>query len=112
MRNLTLSLIISLFVAAVPVYAGSGVGHSHEPITQEAAAGMATKKLEDLIAAGKIEKSWAGVAVKSVAQKTFSKGPEWVVTFVNDAVADEKMRTLYMFYALDGHYLAANFTGN
>lgn len=112
MRNVALSFIVSLFIAAMPAYAGSGHGHSHDAITQDAAMEMATKKLEELVAAGKLDKSWSGVAAKGAEQKAFAKGPEWVVTFVNPAVADEAKRTLYIFYALDGHYLAANFTGN
>lgn len=112
MRNVILSLIVSLFVTATPAFAGSGHGHAHESVTQEAAAAMAAKKLEELVAAGKLDKSWAGVAVQNVEQKTFKNGPEWVVTFVNGAVADEAKRTLFMFYSPDGHYLAANFTGN
>lgn len=111
MRNLVGSLMIGFLVAVTPVYAGGGPGHSHDPITQDAAAGMAAKKLEELVTAGKLDKSWAGVPVKSVEQKSFAKGPEWVVSFTNEASSDPAKRTLYMFYALDGHYLAANFTG-
>lgn len=112
MRNLALSLIIGLMLTGSPAFAGGGPGHSHAPITQEAASQMAAKKLEDLVAAGKLEKSWSEATVNSVEQKSFAKGPEWVVTFRNDAAADANKRTLYMFYSLDGHYLAANFTGN
>ena len=112
MRQIALSFIISLFVVAMPAYAGAGTGHSHDAITQEAAASSAMKKLEQLVASGKLDKSWSGVPVKSVEQKTFAKGPEWVVTFFNETIPDEAKRTLYMYYALDGHYLAANFTGN
>jgi hypothetical protein len=86
-------------------------GHTHEKMTQSAAADAAAKKRDELVKAGKIEASWNGVAVKSVEQKSFSKGPEWVVTFQNDAAADQAKSTLYVFYDLDGHFLAANFTG-
>lgn len=50
-------------------------------------------------------------AVSSIEQKTFAKGLKWVTIFRNDAIADQARRTLYLFYALDGHYLASNFTG-
>jgi hypothetical protein len=86
-------------------------GHAHEKMTQNTATSAATKKRDELVKAGKIEASWSGVAVKAVEQKTFSKGPEWVVTFQNDAAADPSKRTLYVFYDRDGHFLAANFTG-
>ncbi len=87
-------------------------GHGHEPITQQQAGELATQKLESLVKKGKIDKSWSGKPIDSVTKKTFSKGPEWVVTFKNNELADQSKRTLYMFYALDGHYLATNYTGN
>ena len=89
----------------------AGPGHSHDPITKEQAAAAAAKKRDQLVKVGKLDKGWSGVAVSGVEQKTLGKSPEWVITFHNDAIADPARRTLYMFYALDGHYLAANFTG-
>ncbi|MDH5377166.1 MAG: DUF6488 family protein, partial [Gammaproteobacteria bacterium] len=64
------------------------------------------------VKAGKIEESWAGTKPATVEKKTFSQGPEWVVSFSNKKVADASKQTLYMFYSLDGHYIAANYTGN
>lgn len=112
MRNIVMSFIASFLFAVMPVYAGAGTGHSHDAITQDFALDMAAKKLEALVAAGKLDKNWSGVAAKGIEQKVFAKGPEWVVTFINAAAADPTKRTLYMFYALDGHFLAVNFTGN
>jgi hypothetical protein len=89
----------------------AGPGHSHDPITKEQAAAAAAKKRDQLVQTGKLDKGWSGVAVSAVEQKTFAKDPEWVITFRNDGVADPAQRTLYIFYALDGHYLASNFTG-
>ncbi|WP_455212482.1 DUF6488 family protein [Kaarinaea lacus] len=110
---------INLFVAAMllamlsaPVFAGAGHDHAHEPISKEKAGELASKNLEKLVEKGKIDKSWSGKPVNSVEKKSFSKGPEWVVTFKNESLADASKRTLYMFYTLDGHYLATNYTGN
>ena len=44
-------------------------------------------------------------------QKTFSNEVEWVVTFKNDKVSDATKQTLYLFFTLDGSYIATNFTG-
>jgi hypothetical protein len=108
------SAALSMALIAAPVFAASDHehGHAHETMTQEAASTAAVKKRDELIKAGKLEASWGSVAVKSVEQKTFKKGPEWVVTLQNEAVSDPTKRTLYMFYDMSGHYLAANFTGN
>ncbi len=114
MSRFASSVLLGLALTAAPVYAAeheSG-GHTHQQMTQAAASDAATKKRDDLVKAGKLENSWGSVAVKSVEQKTFSKGPEWLVTFQNDAAKDPAKRTLYMFYDMNGHFLAANFTGN
>ncbi len=109
MRNLFVTAVFGLTMIATTAFAGPG--HSHAPITKEVAAEMAVKKRDQLVMSGKLDKSWSGVAVSSIEQKTFAKAPEWVITFRNDAIADQAKRTLYMFYALDGHYLASNFSG-
>lgn len=109
MRNIFVAAVFGLTMISTAAFAGAG--HSHAPVTKEAVAGMATKQRDQLVNTEKLDKSWSGVAVSSIEQKTFAKGPEWVITFRNDAIADQTKRTLYMFYALDGHYLASNFLG-
>lgn len=109
MRNIVFAAVLSL--STISVNAVAGTGHSHAPVAKEAVTEMAKKKRDQLVKNGKIDKSWGEVAVAAVEQKIFKKAPEWVVSFRNDKVADESKRTLYMFYALDGHYLASNFTG-
>lgn len=109
MRNVYAAAVFGLTMMATTAFAGPG--HSHDPVTKEQASAMAVKKRDQLVTAGKLDKSWGGVKVSGVEQKVFAKNPEWVITFRNDTIADETKRTLYMFYALDGHYLAANFTG-
>lgn len=110
MRNLLVAVVLGLTTLSTTAFAGPG--HSHAPVAKEAVSEMAVKKRDQLIKSGKLDKSWSDAAVGTVEQKTFKKKPEWVITFRNDAVADETKRTLYMFYALDGHYLASNFSGD
>ena len=38
-------------------------------------------------------------------------GKEWVVEFANGTAPDKTKQTPYLFYTLDGYYVAANFTG-
>lgn len=113
--QLSINVFIAIMILALlrtPVFAGAGHDHAHEPINQEQAGKLAAKNLETLVEKGTIDKSWSGKPVNSVQKKTFSKGPEWVVTFTNEGLVEESKRTLYMFYTLDGHYLATNYTGN
>lgn len=105
----TLSLVTS------PAFSGAdGPGHSHAvgPISAEAAQEKASKQVAHLVSQGKIEPIWSSIKPAKTYQKTFQKGPEWVVEFVNSAATDKAKQTLYVFYTLEGHYLSANFTGN
>ncbi|MFC1750786.1 DUF6488 family protein [Pseudomonadota bacterium] len=111
-----------LFLCAVffgaPVLAGSGHdhddghGHSHGPVSSDVASEKAIKKVGKLAQAGKIDGSWAALKPVSVEQKTYSQGPEWVITFKNEKISDTSKQTMYLFFSLDGHYIAANYTGN
>lgn len=111
------SILVLTFLFGQSVLAGPGGGHSHdhehhnEPITSEQAVKKATMHVQKLVESGKIDSSWTGASKKSVEEKSFGHGPEWVVTFENKAVEDPQKQTLYVFYTINGKYLASNFTG-
>ena len=120
MKNLTkIYLLIATFGFIAPVYAGAGHshdidgGHSHSsgPISEEKAKSKATRTMHNLASRGVINKSWTSSKLVNAEKKSFSKGPEWVVSFNNESVKDKAKQTLYIFYSLDGHYIAANYTG-
>ncbi len=106
-------MLCALSLVTAPAFSGAGHEHSpsQEPISKEKAKQEATKQVAHLVSKGKVDKSWSGIKPAKAYQKTFKKGPEWIVEFVNSAVSDKTKQTLYLFYTLDGHYLAANFTG-
>ncbi len=120
MKNLSkIYLLIAAFGFAAPVYAGAGHshdkdgGHSHSsgPISEVKAKSKAKRTMHNLVKRGVINKSWTSAKVIKAEKKSFSKGLEWVVSFYNDKEKDKTKQTLYIFYSLDGHYIAANFTG-
>ncbi|VAW88082.1 hypothetical protein MNBD_GAMMA17-1542 [hydrothermal vent metagenome] len=94
MKNIITVLFLSSLLFGIPAMAGSGHehdkdgGHSHvhKTINSEEAA--------------------------TIEQKSYKNGPEWVTTFKNDKISDVTKQTLYLFFSLDGHYIAANYTGN
>ena len=86
--------------------------HGHGDMTSEKASQKAVRKLADLIDHGKLDRSWEGRMPERVEKKAFAKGPEWVVSFRNDSIADTSQQTLYIFFTLDGRYIASNFSGN
>jgi len=120
-----ISMIATLFVLISLVsfsYAGTGHshdkdgghtnhGHSHGSVDSVSVKQKASRMLTGLVKKGVIDKSWKGIAPAKAEKKLFSKGEEWVVSFINDQLADSSKRTLYIFYSLDGHYIAANYTG-
>lgn len=115
LRTACLGLMLAL--SSVGAFAGGGHdhgsgGHAHVAITSDQAITKATEKVRQLSNAGKIDASWSTVSAAGAEQKTYTKGPEWVVTFKNDKVSDAAKQTLYVYFSLDGHYLAANYTGN
>ena len=87
-------------------------GHHHGPISSERVSTKAEKRVEHLVESGKIPISWKNLSAATIGQKTYAKGPEWVITFKNPVIEDTSKQTLYLFYTLDGHYIAANYTGN
>jgi len=114
MKNLLSTiLLLSSLLVGLPVIAGAGHSHSHGPVSSDEAINRASKKVNYLAKAGKIDASWSTIKkAASAEKKTFSKGTEWVITFKNDKLSDASKRSLYMFFSLDGHYIAANYTGN
>ena len=115
MRNISTVLFVSTLFFVSPVMAGAGHdqsgGHSHGPISSAAVIKKAVAKVESLAASGKLDKSWVESKAIGASQKSFSNKTEWVVTFKNDKVTDVSKQTLYLFFSLDGGYIATNFTG-
>ena len=109
----TIFLCLAFFSATVNAGPGhdSKHGHSHGPVSSEVASEKAVKKVKQLVQAGKIDSSWSERQPASVEQKTYSKGPEWVIRFNNDQISETDKQTLYLFYSLDGRYIATNYTG-
>lgn len=118
----TISVFLAALVISVSAQAGSGHahdkdgghsnhGHAHGPLTAAEAKAKATRTMHGLAQRGVIEKSWISTKPGKAEKKTFSKGEEWVVSFKNDKIKDKSKQTLYIFYSLDGHYIAANYTG-
>lgn len=117
MRTVMIGLFASMMLFTLPAFAGPGHshehghGHSHGPIGEKEAINKASEKLKQFVQHGKLPKSWSAVTATGAEKKTFSKGPEWVITFHNAKVENKDKQNIYFFYTLDGHYIAANYTG-
>ena len=89
----------------------SNQGHAHGPISNKKAVTKGIAKVKFLAKRGTVDKSWAAVTQGSAEKKTFNSKPEWVVMFKNEKIKDKSKQKLYIFFSLDGHYIAANYTG-
>jgi hypothetical protein len=81
-------LLALIFLFGQITLAGPGHDHDHHhgPITSEQAVTKATKHVQKLVKNGKLDSSWSGVISKSVEEKSYGHGPEWVVTFENKSI--------------------------
>lgn len=118
----TIAILIASLAFSVSSHAGSGHshdkegghsnhGHSHGPISSNKAVSKGLAKVKFLAKKGTIDKSWTSVAQGSATKKIFNDKPEWVVMFKNDGLKDKSKQRLYIFFSLDGRYIAANYTG-
>jgi len=112
-------LIALLFTLTTSVFsiAGPGHGHSHDHghshgvAKQETVLAKSKQKINQLIEKKKLDASWGIMQHSTMEKKTYKHGTEWIITYENKGIEDKTKQTLYMFYSLNGHYIAANFTG-
>ena len=112
MKKLSISLFLASLFFGQPILAGPGHSHSHEAVSSEQVSNMAMTHVTQMIKKGKIDQSWQALAPVSVEKKVFKNSREWQVTFQNTSIKDPAKQKLFMFFSMDGHYLAANYTGN
>ncbi|QBZ84127.1 hypothetical protein GHNINEIG_02202 [Hydrogenovibrio crunogenus] len=118
MKNLITTLFLSLFITTYAVASGGhshspdgGHSHSHGSISNKEVINKATGKVNQLASAGIIDISWKNVKAHNAVKKQFRDDLEWVIAFKNGKIDDPKKQTLYLFFSLDGHYIAANYSG-
>jgi len=121
MKNIIMrSLLLAVFAISAPVQAGPGHAHDkhgghgnhgHGPVTEEQVKAKAKRTMLNLVKRKVIDQSWTSANPSKAEKKTFAKGEEWVVSFQNTQIKDKSKQTLYIFFSLNGHYIAANYSG-
>lgn len=111
MRIITFCILIFLaFPVALSFAGGGGVD---EYATETEVRHEAVKAVVSLIQKGKLESSWGNIEPKEVKEQMGKRGLyEWVVTFVNSKITEEKKKTLYVFLNTSGQVFRVNFSGN
>lgn len=102
-----------------PLYAGgnhdhSGHGHSHnqEKVTKSYAQNKATKEIKSLVQRNKLDASWLKIPISNTKQKKYNNKMEWVISYENKTMKDEKKQNLYVFVNLYGKITGINHSGN
>ena len=116
MKKLLISAatLAALSLSAPAFAGGEGDCHFHgaTPAKPETVSSCAVKRQQALIASGKLDKAWQSIKPGAPEQVDGQKGKEWKIAFKDAAAADKSKETLYMFFTLQGNFIAANFTGN
>lgn len=108
------SLVAVALAVSAPAAAGeAGACHFHgNKVAAEAVVkDCAQQRHAALVKAGKLDASWASATPEAVEWVDGKKGKEWRVRIANPAAVDPAKRTLYLFFAPNGNFIAANFTG-
>ena len=96
------------------VFAGAGEDchfHGSKPAAKETVLKCADQRVEKLIARGKLDAGWKAITPESIAPIDGEKGKEWKIVIKNPAATDKTKATLYLFFAENGNFIAANHTG-
>ena len=64
-----------------------------------------------MIGRGKLDAGWKGVIPETIAPIDGEKGKEWKIVIKKPAATDKTKSTLYLFFAENGNFIAANHTG-
>jgi len=110
----SIAALVITFSFASAAYAGGDASchfHGNTPAKEAVVVGCATEYKNDLTKKGKLDPSWKGIKLDKAEALEGKKMKEWKLTFKNVAEKDANKQTLFMFYALNGNFIAANFTG-
>lgn len=109
-----IATLIATLTLAPAAFAGAGSNchfHGNAPIKESILVGCATEYKDGLASKGKLDASWKGVKLNKAETVEGKSMKEWKFSFNNPAEKDATKQTLFMFYTLNGNFIAANFTG-
>ena len=97
--------------AAFATPGGSCHFHGNKPAAEATVTGCAAQRKEALLKSGKLDAYWSAVKQDKIESVAGKKGQEWKVSFKDTTAKDKTKETLYMFFTLQGNFIASNFTG-
>ncbi|MEN9811093.1 MAG: hypothetical protein RLZZ488_2660 [Pseudomonadota bacterium] len=86
--------------------------HGRKEASEETVIRCSAHHRTRLSSKGKIDALWVNLSHESITKVTNPKGKqEWQVVFSNPTASDETKKKLFMFFTLNGNFVAANHTG-
>jgi len=85
--------------------------HGSKPAAKETVLKCADQRVGKLITRGKLDAGWKAIPPESITAIDGEKGKEWKIVVKNPAASDKTKATLYLFFAENGNFIAANHTG-
>jgi len=110
----TLSTLVAVLAWAPQALAGEGGSchfHGSKPATEGMVKDCADQRRAALLKGGKLDASWGSAKQEAIELVDGKKGKEWKVRYTNPAETDKAKQTLFVFFAHNGNFIAANFTG-
>lgn len=83
--------------------------HSH-PMNKTEITEQANAIIRKAVSQGKLESSWEKANSDDPSVVDEETGGQWVIKYTNDKI-DTENKNLYVFFTLDGKYIAMNYTG-
>ena len=86
--------------------------HGRKEASEETVIRCSAHHRTRLSSKGKIDALWVNLSHESITKVTNPKGKqEWQVVFSIPTASDETKKKLFMFFTLNGNFVAANHTG-
>ena len=111
---IAIGTLVSALVVALQADAGEGGSchfHGSKPATEAVVKDCAEQRRAALVKGGKLDASWSTAKQEAIELVDGKKGKEWKVRYTNPAASDKAKQTLFVFFAHNGNFIAANFTG-
>lgn len=107
-RSLAAGALALLLFQTFSVVAHEG-RHEHV-LDKDTVIAKAQEMISTAIEKKKIAPSWENAKLEEVKTITINNSDEWFLKFTNQEMKHSK-RHLYLFFTLDGKFLAMNYTG-
>lgn len=114
--NSTLVLILAICTMVTPVAMGDANGachfHGRKEASEEVLIRCSSYHRSRLAKKGALDSTWTALSHESIEKVTNPKGKsEWRIVFTNPTPLDANKNKLFMFFSLNGNFIAANHSG-